>query len=101
MEIVLKDCHLIVHRNGTIEKIDRRNNKIIPTIVTKNKYGFLCIRIDYKKVPIHKIIAKVYLGYTAGVAPLAILEGDLMEIVHINHNKEDNCVENLLSVSCL
>jgi hypothetical protein len=96
MEVVLKDCLLIVYRTGLIEKIDRRNNKIIPFNITKNKHGYLCMRIDYKKVPIHKIVASVYLGYTAGVAPLAILEGNLMEIIHINHNKEDNHVDNLL-----
>ena len=93
---MLKDCLLIVHKTGLIEKIDRRNHKVIPINITKNKQGYLCIRIDYKKVPIHKIVAMVYLGCTAGVAPLAILEGGLMEITHINHNKGDNGVDNLL-----
>lgn len=85
MEIMLKDCLLIVHKTGLIEKIDRRNHNVIPINITKNKQGYLCIRIDYKKVPIHKIVAMVYLGCTS-----------LMEITHINHNKGDNGVDNLL-----
>lgn len=85
MEINIKCTRLIVHKNGLVEKIDQRNDKVIPFKITKNKHGYLCIRIDHKQVPIHKIIASVYLGYT-----------NLMEIKHINHNLIDNHVDNLL-----
>jgi len=86
MEIKIKDSCLVVHRNGVIERRDLRNNKMYIMKSTKNKRGYLCIRVDHKQVPIHQIMATVYLGLP--------LNDITREIVHINHNITDNRVEN-------
>ena len=85
MEFILKEAHLIIHRNGLIERKDLRNNIIKRAPVTANRAGYLCVIIDHKQVPIHKIIAMAYLG----------VNNDLVDIFHINHNIRDNGVDNL------
>lgn len=87
MEIRIKESCLVVHRNGTIERRDLRNNKLKTVQPTKNKQGYLCIRADWKKVPIHRLMAMVYLGMP--------LNDITREIVHINHNLTDNRVDNI------
>jgi hypothetical protein len=87
MEIIIKDTSMIVHRNGMIERRDQRNNKIVPFKITDNKYGYLCIRVDWKKFPIHRLMAIAYLELP--------LNDITREIIHINHNLKDNDITNL------
>jgi len=89
MEICYKEAILKVHKNGLVEKLNKRTGKWFVPPIHKDKQGDAATRVDYKYVKIYKLIS-TYFGLK--------IDDNLCDIYHLNRNKFDNSLNNLVVV---
>jgi hypothetical protein len=89
-EIELNNRKLRVYANGEV-LVKRCNRDEYYKKADKDNHGYRQISLYHERVSkdysVHRIVAYAYLGLD--------IENPDIKIDHINHNKKDNCVENL------
>jgi hypothetical protein len=89
--IIINGVSLLVERSGTIHRYLKNGDlKLIPNTANHSK-GYSQIFCNGKMVLRHRIIASVFLGLD--------IDNPTIFIDHINHDKINNCVDNLRLVS--
>lgn len=89
MDIDYKEATFRIHKNGLIERLNKRTDKWFNAPIHKDKYGDAVTRVDYKYVKIYRLMS-VYFGLS--------IDDRFNEISHINKNKMDNSLDNLVVV---
>jgi hypothetical protein len=84
--IRIGNTNLVCYENGTILRFGKQTKKWSVCNGTKDKDGYLTMRIDNKFCKCHRIIAHAF----------KILDlHDSLQIDHIDINKSNNCIKNL------
>jgi len=89
MQIDYKEATFRIHQNGTIERLNKKTNQWFMAPIHKDKNGDAVTRVSHRYVKIYKLMS-VYLQLK--------VDDKLAEITHKNHNKMDNCLDNLVVV---
>jgi len=84
--VIINGTSLLVERSGTIHRYLKNGDlKLIPN--TDNNKGYNRIGCNEKLYSRHRIIAYAYLGLD--------IDNPKLVVDHINHDKLNNCVDNL------
>jgi hypothetical protein len=89
MEIDYKEATLRIHKNGVIERLNKKTDQWFMAPIHKDKYGDAVTRVSHRYVKIYRIMS-VYFGLK--------IDDPFIEISHKNHNKMDNCLDNLMLI---
>jgi len=89
MEINYKEATFRIHKDGLIERLNKRTDTWFHAPIKMDKYGDAVTRVDYKYVKIYRIMSVFY-----GLS----IDDKFKEISHKNKNKMDNCLDNLFII---